>query len=161
MSDSSLPRMIVIAHRGASGERPEHTLEGYQLAIDQGADYIEPDLVMTRDGVLIARHENEIGGTTDVAAHPEFAARRRTQTIDGETMTGWFTEDFTLAEIKTLRARKRLPELRPQNCVFDGQFLIPTFDDIMQFAADNSRGRSGAARIGVYPETKHPAHFTG
>jgi len=98
--------VVVIAHRGASGERPEHTLESYQLAIEQGADYIEPDLVMTRDGVLIARHENEIGGTTDVAGRPEFAGRRRTQVIDGETMTGWFTEDFTLAEIKTLRARR-------------------------------------------------------
>lgn len=152
--------ILVIAHRGASGERPEHTIESYRLAIEEGADYIEPDLVMTRDGVLIARHENEIGGTTDVAQHPEFAGRRRTQTIDGETMTGWFTEDFTLAEIKTLRARERLPELRPQNCVFDGQFLIPTFDDIMQLAAEANRGRDVAARIGVYPETKHPAHFT-
>ena len=131
--------ILVIAHRGASGERPEHTLESYRLAIEEGADYIEPDLVMTRDGVLIARHENEIGGTTDVAQHPEFAARRRTQTIDGETMTGWFTEDFTLAEIKTLRARERLPELRPQNSVFDGQFSIPTFDDIMQLAAEANR----------------------
>ena len=111
-----MSNILVIAHRGASGERPEHTLESYRLAIEEGADYIEPDLVMTRDGVLVARHENEIGGTTDVAQHPEFAARRRTQTIDGESMTGWFTEDFTLAEIKTLRARERLPELRPQNC---------------------------------------------
>ncbi len=153
--------ILVIAHRGASGERPEHTIESYRLAIAEGADYIEPDLVMTRDGVLIARHENEISGTTDVAQHAEFAARRRTQTIDGETMTGWFTEDFTLAEIKTLRARERLPELRPQNCVFDGQFLIPTFDEIMQLAVESNRGRGGAARIGVYPETKHPAHFTG
>ena len=117
-----LSNILVIAHRGASGERPEHTLESYRLAIEEGADYIEPDLVMTRDGVLVARHENEIGGTTDVAQHPEFAARRRTQTIDGETMTGWFTEDFTLDEIKTLRARERLPELRPQNCAFDGRF---------------------------------------
>jgi glycerophosphoryl diester phosphodiesterase len=154
-----LPNIIVIAHRGASGERPEHTLESYRLAIEEGADYIEPDLVITRDGVLIARHENEIGGTTDVAQHPEFAVRRRTQTIDGETMTGWFTEDFTFAEIKTLRARERLPELRPQNCAFDGQFPIPTFDEIMQLAADTNRRRGGAPKIGVYPETKHPAHF--
>jgi glycerophosphoryl diester phosphodiesterase len=149
----------VIAHRGASGERPEHTLESYGLAIEEGADYIEPDLVMTRDGVLIARHENEIGGTTDVAHHPEFADRRRTQVIDGETMTGWFTEDFTLAEVKTLRARERLPELRPQNCVFDGQFLVPTFDEIMQLAGDANRRSGARGRIGVYPETKHPAHF--
>jgi glycerophosphoryl diester phosphodiesterase len=154
-----LSNVVVIAHRGASGERPEHTLESYQLAIEQGADYIEPDLVMTRDGVLIARHENEIGGTTDVAARPEFAARRRTQLIDGETMTGWFTEDFTLAEIKTLRARERLPALRPANCAFDGRFSVPTFEEIMQLAQAANRGRAGGSRIGVYPETKHPAHF--
>src|ERR1700734_3604587 len=159
MGASVSSRIVVIAHRGASGERPEHTLESYRLAIEEGADYIEPDLVMTRDGVLVARHENEIGGTTDVARHPEFAARRRTQVIDGESMTGWFTEDFTLAEIKTLRARERLPELRPQNCAFDGQFTIPTFDEILQLAADANRHRSGANRIGGYPETKHPAHF--
>jgi len=156
-----LPKIVVIAHRGASGERPEHTIESYRLAIEEGADYIEPDLVMTRDGVLIARHENEIGGTTDVAQHPEFATRCRTQIIDGETMTGWFTEDFTLAEIKTLRARERLPELRPQNCSFDGQFTVPTFDEIMQLAADANRQRGGGAKLGVYPETKHPAHFAG
>jgi glycerophosphoryl diester phosphodiesterase len=156
-----LPEVLVIGHRGASGERPEHTLESYDLAIDEGADYIEPDLVMTADGVLIARHENEIGGTTDVARHPEFAARRRTQVIDGETLTGWFTEDFTLAEIKTLRARERLPELRPQNCAFDGQFLVPTFDEILQLATAANRRRGGSRKVGVYPETKHPAHFTG
>jgi glycerophosphoryl diester phosphodiesterase len=156
-----LPNILVIAHRGASGERPEHTIESYRLAIEEGADYIEPDLVMTRDGVLIARHENEIGGTTDVAQHPEFAARRRTQVIDGETMTGWFTEDFTVAEIKTLRARERLPELRPRNSAFDGRFMVPTFDEIMQLATDTDRRRGGSLRIGVYPETKHPAHFAG
>jgi glycerophosphoryl diester phosphodiesterase len=116
---------------------------------------------MTRDGVLIARHENEIGGTTDVAQHPEFAARRRTQIIDGETMTGWFTEDFTIAEIKTLRARERLPELRPQNCAFDGHCTIPTFDEIMQLATEANRRRGALPNIGVYPETKHPAHFAG
>jgi glycerophosphoryl diester phosphodiesterase len=153
-----LPSITVIAHRGASGERPEHTIDAYRLAIEEGADYIEPDLVMTRDGVLIARHENEIGGTTDVAQHPQFAARRRTQIIDGETMTGWFTEDFTLAEVRTLRARERLPELRPQNCVFDGQCTVPTFDEIMQLVTDANRQR-GFLKIGVYPETKHPAHF--
>jgi glycerophosphoryl diester phosphodiesterase len=153
-----LPSITVIAHRGASGERPEHTIDSYRLAIEEGADYIEPDLVMTRDGVLIARHENEIGGTTDVAQHPEFATRRRTQIIDGETTTGWFTEDFTLAEVRTLRARERLPELRPQNCVFDGRWMVPTFDEIMQLATDANRQRR-APKIGVYPETKHPAHF--
>jgi glycerophosphoryl diester phosphodiesterase len=156
-----LPNILVIAHRGASGERPEHTIESYRLAIEEGADYIEPDLVMTRDGVLIARHENEIGGTTDIAQHPEFATRRRTQIIDDETTTGWFTEDFTIAEIKTLRARERLPALRPQNCAFDGQFTVPTFDEIMQLATDANRRRGGARKIGVYPETKHPAHFAG
>jgi glycerophosphoryl diester phosphodiesterase len=156
-----LSSITVIAHRGASGERPEHTLESYGLAIDEGADYIEPDLVMTRDGVLIARHENEIGGTTDIAQHPEFAARRRTQIIDGESMTGWFTEDFTLSEIKTLRARERLAELRPQNRRFDGHFDVPTFDEIMQLVM-RANGQAGRNRpIGVYPETKHPAHFAG
>src|SRR5258705_4649778 len=152
---------IVIGHRGACGYVPEHTLTSYFIAMQNGADYIEPDLVMTRDGVLIARHENEIGGTTDVAQHPEFAERRRTQIIDGETMTGWFTEDFTIAEIKTLRARERLPELRPLNTAFDGRFTVPTFDEIMQLAIDANRQRGGAPKIGVYPETKHPAHFAG
>jgi glycerophosphoryl diester phosphodiesterase len=151
--------IVVIAHRGASGERPEHTLESYRLAIEEGADYIEPDLVMTRDGVLIARHENEIGGTTDVAQHPAFAARRRTQVIDGEAFTGWFTEDFTLSEIKTLRARERLGELRPQNRQFDGRFAVPTFDEIMQLVVGANRHAGRNRPIGVYPETKHPAHF--
>lgn len=154
-----MKRVIVIAHRGASGERPEHTLASYQRAIEQGADYIEPDLVMTRDGVLVARHEPEIGGTTDIAAHPEFADRRRSKLIDGETMQGWFTEDFTLAELKTLRARERLPGLRPANTAFDGRFEVPTFEEIMQLACDTNRRRPDESRIGVYPETKHPAHF--
>jgi glycerophosphoryl diester phosphodiesterase len=156
-----LAEVAVIAHRGASGERPEHTIESYRLAIEEGADYIEPDLVMTRDGVLVARHENEIGGTTDVAQHPIFASRRRTQVIDGETLTGWFTEDFTLAELKTLRARERLPDLRPQNRAFDGQFTVPTFDEIMQLAHQANGRRGPRPRIGVYPETKHPEHFAG
>ncbi len=141
-------KVIVIAHRGASGERPEHTLESYHLAIEQGADYIEPDLVMTKDGVLIARHENEIEGTTDVARHPEFASRRRTQIIDGEAMTGWFTEDFTLAEIKTLRARERLPELRPQNRAYDGRLEIPTFDEILELA--NAANRQPTPRPSIH-----------
>ncbi len=154
-----MTEIVVIAHRGASGERPEHTLESYRLAIAEGADYIEPDLVMTRDGVLIARHENEIGGTTDVAEHAEFASRRRTQVIDGETMSGWFTEDFTLSEIKTLRARERLGVLRPQNKLFDGRFEVPTFDEIMQLLMRENRIAGRNRPIGVYPETKHPAHF--
>lgn len=148
---------IIIAHRGASGERPEHTLAAYELAIAQGADYVEPDLVLTKDGVLVARHENEISETTDVAARPEFAARKATKTIDGEKFTGWFTEDFTLAELKTLRARERLPQLRALNTGFDGLYPVPTFDEILQMvkAAEAQLGR----RIGVYPETKHPSYF--
>lgn len=146
---------LVIAHRGASGSRPEHTLESYKLAIEEGADFIEPDLVMTRDHVLVARHENEISGTTDVATHPEFAARQATKIIDGQSFTGWFTEDFTLVELKTLRARERLPELRPQNCAYDGQFEIPTFSEILALAATTPE------RVGVYPEIKHGTYFDG
>ncbi|HYR07563.1 MAG TPA: glycerophosphodiester phosphodiesterase [Longimicrobium sp.] len=150
-------RPIVIAHRGASGYRPEHTLASYRLAIEMGADFVEPDLVSTRDGVLICRHENEIGGTTDVAAHPEFAARRTTKTIDGVTADGWFTEDFTLAELKTLRARERLPQLRPGNTEFDGRFEIPTLDEVIALVQRESAGRGRT--IGIYPETKHPTYF--
>ncbi|MEW2381087.1 glycerophosphodiester phosphodiesterase [Micromonospora sp. NPDC047707] len=150
-------RPIVIGHRGASGYRPEHTLEAYRLAIRQGADYIEPDLVATRDGVLVARHENEIGGTTDVAARPEFAARRTTRTIDGVAVTGWFTEDFTLAELKTLRAKERLPQVRTQNTAFDGQFEVPTLQEVVDLA--RAEGRARGRTIGIYPETKHPTYF--
>lgn len=150
-------RPIVIAHRGASGLRPEHTTAAYRLAVDQGADFIEPDLVFTRDGVMVVRHENEIGGTTDVAAHPEFAARKATRVIDGETVEGWFTEDFTLAELKTLRARERLPKLRPESAKFDGTDAICTFDEVVALAKAESR-RVGRT-IGLYPEMKHPTHF--
>jgi glycerophosphoryl diester phosphodiesterase len=142
---------LVIAHRGASAYRPEHTLSAYRLAIGMGADYIEPDLVSTKDGVLVARHENEISGTTDVASRTEFANRRTTKTIDGRPVTGWFTEDFTLAELKTLRARERLPELRPANTAFDGLFEIPTLQEVIDLAK-----REG---VGIYPETKHPTYF--
>ncbi|WP_310496729.1 glycerophosphodiester phosphodiesterase [Sandarakinorhabdus sp.] len=148
---------IIIAHRGASADRPEHTLAAYRLAIAQGADFIEPDLVSTKDHVLVARHENEISGTTDVADHPEFASRKRTQTIDGEAMTGWFTEDFTLVELRTLRARERLPQLRAANMAFDGEELVPTLDEIIALAKAETR-RTGRT-IGIYPETKHPSHF--
>ncbi|MCB2066766.1 MAG: glycerophosphodiester phosphodiesterase [Erythrobacter sp.] len=151
--------MLIIAHRGASGERPEHTLAAYELAIDQGADYIEPDLVPTRDGVLVARHENEIGGTTDVAQHPEFASRLTTRTIDGVEVTGWFTEDFTLAELRTLRARERLPELRPQNTAYDGLYQVPTLEEII--ALVRAREAETGRRIGLYPELKHPHYFAG
>jgi glycerophosphoryl diester phosphodiesterase len=133
---------IVIAHRGASGERPEHTLASYELGAEQGADYIEPDLVATRDGELVCRHENEISGTTDVADHPEFADRR--------TPDGWFAHDFTLAELKTLRARERIPDVRPANAEYDGRYEIPTLAEVIALAR-----RMG---VGIYPETKHPAH---
>lgn len=148
---------IVIAHRGASGERPEHTLAAYDLAIQQGADVIEPDLVPTKDGVLVARHENEIGETTDVADHAEFAARRTTRTIDGRTVTGWFTEDFTLAELKRLRARERLPKLRPGNTAYDGREAIPTLQEVIDLTKRRSAelGRT----IAIYPETKLPTYF--
>jgi glycerophosphoryl diester phosphodiesterase len=149
---------IIIAHRGASGERPEHTLASYALAIEQGADFIEPDLVLTKDGVLVARHENAISDTTDVAAHPEFADRRTIKTIDGETKNDWFTEDFTLAELKTLRAKERLPMLRNANTVFDGQFEIPTFEEILTLA--QAKSAPTGREIGTYPETKHPSYFT-
>ena len=148
---------IVIGHRGAAGYRPEHTLASYRLAVRMGADYIEPDLVSTKDGVLVARHENNITGTTDVADHPEFADRKTTKTIDGEKITGWFTEDFTYAELETLRAKERLPQVRPDNTRYDGKFRIPTFDQVLDLAQAESR-RTGR-RIGVYPETKHPTYF--
>lgn len=147
----------VIAHRGASGERPEHTRAAYDLAIEQGADFIEPDLVMTRDGRLVVRHENEISETTNVADRPEFAARRTTRDVDGVPITGWFTEDFTLAELKTLRARERLPALRPASAAFDDQEPILTFDEVVEIARDASARTSRV--IGVAPELKHPSHF--
>ena len=159
---------IVIAHRGASGYVPEHTLAAYALAIEMGADFIEPDLVMTRDGVLVARHENEISGTTDVAGHPEFASRRTEKTIDGMPVEGWFTEDFTLAELKTLRAKERLLLIRSASRRLDGLFPIPTLAEVLDLArAANLRFRLQAERqgecrcIGVYPEIKHPTYFAG
>jgi glycerophosphoryl diester phosphodiesterase len=147
---SMLP--IIIGHRGASGHRPEHTLESYRLAVEMGADFIEPDLVSTKDGVLIVRHENEIGGTTDVAS--KFPDRKRSARIDGQDVTGWFTEDFTLEEIKTLRARERL---QFRSHAYDGQFEIPTFDEVIDLA--QRLGREAGRTIGIYPETKHPTYF--
>ncbi|MFE7226917.1 glycerophosphodiester phosphodiesterase [Nocardioides sp. NPDC057577] len=148
---------IVFGHRGASGYRPEHTLAAYDLAIQQGADFIEPDVVSTKDGVLVARHENEISGTTDVAAHPEFAGRKTTKTIDGKALTGWFTEDFTLAELKTLRAKERIPGDRPANTAYDGLFQVPTFEEVLELV-ERKEAETGRT-IGVAPETKHPTYF--
>lgn len=146
---------IVIAHRGASGERPEHTLAAYERAIDQGADYIEPDLVVTKDLVLVARHENALTDTTDVATREEFAGRRRTKTIDGQQLAGWFAEDFTLAELRSLRAKERIPGIRPANSRFDGLYQVPTLEEIVKLvrAKEAETGR----RIGLYPELKHPS----
>jgi len=148
---------IVIAHRGASGYLPEHTLAAYSVAMLQGADFVEPDLVMTKDGQLIARHDNALDLTTDVASRPEFAARRTTKTVDGVAVTGWFSEDFTLAEIKQLRAIERIPDARPANARFNGQFEVPTLKEIIELvqATEKATGR----RIGLYPETKHPTYF--
>jgi glycerophosphoryl diester phosphodiesterase len=161
------PTPTVIAHRGASALRPEHTLAAYQKAIDDGADLIEPDLVITKDGVLVARHENAIAilnadgsvkeATTDVVDRPEFAARKATKTIDGKAISGWFTEDFTLAELKTLRARERIPAQRPANVAYDGQFEVPTLQEVIDLAKAQS-AKTGRT-IGIYPETKHPTYF--
>lgn len=150
---------MVIGHRGAAGYRPEHTLASYELAACMGADYIEPDLVSTADGVLVTRHEPEIGGTTDVASHPEFADRRTTRTVDGEVHTGWFVEDFTLSELRGLRAVERLPAVRRNNTIYDGHYGIATFEEVLALCAQLS-SRLGR-RIGVYAEVKHPTHFAG
>jgi len=148
---------IVIGHRGAPGYRPEHTLASYKLAIQMGADYIEPDVVSTKDGVLVARHENLITDTTDVADHPEFADRYTTKTVDGDDLTGWFVEDFTLAELNTLRAKERLPDVRPANTRYNGRFKVPTLDQIL--AMVKRKSEQNHRRIGVYIETKHPTYF--
>ncbi|EGX58524.1 glycerophosphoryl diester phosphodiesterase [Streptomyces zinciresistens K42] len=154
----SLPRPTVIGHRGASGYRPEHTLGSYQLALDMGADIVEAgDLVPTRDGHLVCRHESEIGGTTDVAEHPAFADRRTTKVIDGVTYTGWFTEDFTLAELKTLRAVERIPANRPHNTLYDGRWEIPTFEEMLRWQDEQTRRRG--KQVWIYPETKHPTYY--
>lgn len=154
---SLAPKPLVFAHRGASALRPEHTLASYAKAMEDGADYIEPDLVMTKDGVLIVRHESNIADTTDVASRPEFAARRRSLTIDGQKETGWFTTDFTLAELKTLRAKERLPQLRPHNTRYDGHFDVPTFEEVIDFVAAESAARGKV--FGLIPEIKNSTHF--
>ncbi|MEM1196655.1 MAG: glycerophosphodiester phosphodiesterase [Pseudomonadota bacterium] len=152
--EKRVKRPLVIAHRGASGDRPEHTLAAYELAIDMGADYIEPDLVVTKDLRLVARHENELSGTTDVASREEFEDRRRTKNIEGQRVAGWFSEDFTLAELRTLRARERVPGSRPGSAAFNGLYSVPTFEEIVQLvrAKQAETGRV----IGLYPELKHP-----
>ncbi len=150
------PSIEIISHRGASGHRPEHTLASYTLGARHGGDFIEVDLVATADGHLVARHDAEIGGTTDVADHPEFADRKTSAVIDGHEMTGWFAADFTLAELRTLRATERLPHVRPENAAHDGKHTIPTLDEIIDLA---KRLTAELDRpVGVYPETKHPAH---
>lgn len=150
---------IIISHRGASGHTPEHTLESYRMAIAMGADYIEPDLVITSDGVLVARHENELSASTDVARHREFADRERTKVVDGIWRRGWFTEDFALAELKKLRAFESMPQVRPGNTSADGRHQIPTLQEIIDLVRSET-ARTGRL-IGLYPETKHPSYFAG
>ncbi|MEU9051928.1 glycerophosphodiester phosphodiesterase [Streptomyces sp. NPDC048384] len=154
----NLPKPTIIGHRGASGYRPEHTLGSYQLALDMGADIVEAgDLVPTKDGHLVCRHEPEIGGTTDVADHPEFADRKKTKSLDGVATTGWFTEDFTLAELKTLRATERIPANRPHNTLYNGRWEIPTFEEVLRWQDAQSRKRG--KQVWIYPELKHPTYF--
>ncbi|AWL28365.1 glycerophosphodiester phosphodiesterase [Acinetobacter defluvii] len=151
------PKIIIVGHRGASALRPEHTLAAYQKAIDDGADFIEPDLVSTKDGVLVARHENEIGGTSNVSTLPQFADRQKTKVIDGTSHTGWFTEDFSLAELNQIKARERIPKERPSNTQYNDQFAIPTLEQIIELA-DAHYKKTGKI-IGLYIETKHPTYF--
>jgi glycerophosphoryl diester phosphodiesterase len=150
---------LIIGHRGASGERPESTLMSFRLAIAEGADVIEPDLVVTKDGHLVVRHENEISQTTDVALRDEFKDRLTTRQIQGQGVSGWFTEDFTLEELKTLRCRERLPKLRPESAKFNGQETIPTYQEVIDLA--KSEGARLKRVIGTYPEMKHASYFTG
>lgn len=154
-----LPVPTIVGHRGASGYRPEHTLGSYQLALDLGAHVIEQDLVPTKDGHLVCRHENDITATTDVADHPEFAGRRTTKSVDGVSLTGWFTEDFTLAELKRLRAKERIPATRQQSTLYNGRWEIPTFEEVLRWADDEGRRRGKA--VWLYVETKHPTYFRG
>ncbi|MFB7511233.1 glycerophosphodiester phosphodiesterase, partial [Streptomyces broussonetiae] len=156
----SLPVPTIIGHRGSSGYRPEHTFGSYNLALDLGADVVEAgDLVPTKDGHLVCRHEPEIGGTTDVADHPEFADRKTTKMLDGVATTGWFTEDFTLAELKTLRAVERIPANRPHNTLYNGRWEIPTFEEVLKWQDEQTRKRG--KQVWIYPETKHPTYFRG
>ncbi|WP_416960323.1 glycerophosphodiester phosphodiesterase [Streptomyces sp. Agncl-13] len=153
-----LPKPTIIGHRGTSGYRPEHTFGSYNLALDMGADIVEAgDLVPTKDGHLVCRHEPEIGGTTNVADHPEFASRKTTKLLDGVSTTGWFTEDFTLAELKTLRAIERIPVNRPHNMLYNGRWEIPTFEEVLKWQDEQTRKRG--KQVFIYPEMKHPTYF--
>ncbi|WP_328375965.1 glycerophosphodiester phosphodiesterase [Streptomyces sp. NBC_01020] len=154
-----LPVPTVIGHRGTAGYRPEHTLGSYQHALDLGADIIEQDVVPTGDGHLVCRHENDISATTDVSAHPRFADRRTTKSVDGTAVTGWFTEDFTLAELRTLRAKERIPANRQHNTLYDGRWPVPTFEEVLRWA--EQRGRERGRPVWLYTETKHPTYFRG
>lgn len=154
-----LPVPTIVGHRGASGYRPEHTLGSYQLALDLGAHVIEQDLVPTKDGHLVCRHENDITATTDVADHPEFAGRKTTKSVDGVSLTGWFTEDFTLAELKKLRAKERIPQQRPHSTLYNGRWEIPTFEEVLRWA--DEEGRRRGEPVWLYVETKHPTYFRG
>lgn len=152
-----LPKILVIGHRGASALSPEHTLASYQKAIDDGADFIEPDLVSTKDGVLVTRHENEIGGTTNISTLAQFADRKTTKNIDGVNLTGWFTEDLTLNELQQVKARERIPEFRPANTAYNDLYSIPTLEQVIELAEANYK-KTGKI-IGLYIETKHPTYF--
>ncbi|MBO3657181.1 glycerophosphodiester phosphodiesterase [Acinetobacter haemolyticus] len=156
-TEYQLPKILVVGHRGASALRPEHTLEAYQKAIDDGADFIEPDLVSTKDGVLVARHENEISGTTNVASLPEFANRKTEKVIDGVRYEGWFTEDFTLQELQQLKARERIPQYRPANQQYNDLYTVPTLEQIIELTEAHYK-KTGKI-IGLYIETKHPTFF--
>jgi glycerophosphoryl diester phosphodiesterase len=156
---TAAPALLVIGHRGASGYRPEHTLAAYELAVRLGADHIETDLVPTADGVLVARHENELSGATDVASRPEFASRHATKNVEGVAVTGWFAEDFTLAELRTLRAVERLPDLRQENTFYDGMFAVPTLAEVLGLR--ESLTRDTGREIGIHVELKHPSYFEG
>lgn len=152
------PEILIVGHRGASALRPEHTLEAYQKAIDDGADFIEPDLVPTKDGYLVARHENEIGGTSNVSTLPQFSDREKTKSIDGISIKGWFTEDFTLAELNEIKARERIPKIRPQNTQYDDLYNIPTLEQIIELVEAHYK-KTGKI-VGLYIETKHPSYFS-
>lgn len=156
-----LPRPTLIAHRGSPSSIPEHTIEGYKLAIELGADVIEPDCVITKDGILIVRHENEISATTNVTDFPEFYHRKCTKMVDGESKTGFFTEDFTLQEIKQLRSKERIPEIRPGNREHDCKYHIPTLQEVIDLMKETNRVFQGSRKLGLYPETKHPSYFRG